>query len=307
MSTVDTTSSTAVATTKVSALTTDLFYVSLKNFIDYNKPDPIARRQLESWKMNWSESDNCRRGIAAQTCVEENENDAEPIQWVPKICIGGTLEIRGDYVAVELEMECIWADGDAAKNGGFEEDGRLYYTCRLKSGKFIDKKDDEEKTERKIRKKMISRLRKDSYITELPGLGEGNTSSTKLCLARASIYVNASKFELEERVDVSEKAAEILRRALWSSTTSSLDIVEVVFALPSLPCRSTDRVTTTTRLANRAKLRLLEDAMLDECEKEGDDQLIEDLTISKPTESSNQQQVPSNGPPTGRNKKRSKR
>ena len=59
--------------------------------------------------------------------------------------------------------------------------------------------------------------------------------------------------------------------------------MEVILALPSLPCQSTARVSTTTRLANRAKLRLLEDAMLDECEKEGDDEIIEDLTISKPT------------------------
>jgi hypothetical protein len=181
----------------------------------------------------------------------------------------------------------------------------------LKSGECIEKKDKEEKTERKIRKKMISRLLQDSYVAKLLGLEEENKSSTKLCLAQASIYVNASKFEMEERVDVSEIAAETLRRALWSSTTSSLDILDVILALPSLPCRSTDSVTTTTRLANRAKLRLLEDAMLDECEKEGDDQLIDDLTISKPTESSEgdnkEQASSSSGPPTKRKNKKPKR
>jgi len=282
-----------------SPLTTDLFYASLKNYIDYNKPDPIARRQLESWKLNWS----------ANTSGDEKDTGVEPVKWSPKNSIAGTLEIRGDYVAVSLEMECIWADGDAAKDGAVE-DGRLSYTCRLKSGECIEKKDKEEKTERKIRKKMVFRLRQDSYIAKLLRLEGGKKSSTKLCLAQASIYVNASKFEMEERVDVSEIAAETLRRALWSSTTSSLDIVDVILALPSLPCRSTDSVTTTTRLANRAKLRLLEDAMLDECEREGDDQLIDDLTISKPTESSdgdNKEQASSSGPPTKRKNKKPKR
>ena len=259
-------------------LATDLFYSAVKEYIDYNKPDPIARRQLESWRMIWSKSD------VRQETVEK-ESDSKPVDWSPKKCIRGVLEIQGDYIIVKLGMECFWSDGDVTDTNGTEEDGRLSYTCRLISGRFIDKKDGEEKSERKIRKKMISRLRQDSYITKLFKLGEG-TSSTELCLAQAKIYVNASKFELEERVDVSEVAAETLRRALWSSTSTSIDIVEVILALPSLPCQSTAKVSTTTRLANRAKLRLLEDAMLDECEKEGDDEIIEDLTISKPTDCS---------------------
>eukprot|EP00536_Pseudo-nitzschia_multiseries_P018991 jgi/Psemu1/293730/fgenesh1_pg.3545_\ len=170
---------------------------------------------------------------------------------------------------------------------------------------------------------MVARLRKDSYISKLvEGLdaakatkkGTNTTKGSKkknrphqssqqhdehddddddgLCLARASIYVNASTFEMEERVDVTETVAETLRRALWSSAPSSLDVVEVVLALPSLPCATTTTTTTTksstsgkktTRLANRARLRMLEDAMLDECEKEGDERILEDLNISKKT------------------------
>ena len=300
MEIIDPKSSYDLATAKVSTLATALFYDSLKNYTDYNKPDPIARRQLESWKMNWSEKTADKSG-------DEKENGTGSVDWSPKHCIRGTLEIRGDFVAVTLEMQCVWADGDARKSDGIEEDGRLSYTCRLKSGQFIGKKDDEEKTERKIRKRMISRLRKDSYIAKLIG---PETPSAELWLAQASIYVNASKFELEERVDVSQIAAEILRRALWPSTTSSLDVVEVMFSLPSLPCRSNDRVTTTTRLANRAKLRLLEDAMLDECEKEGEDQLIEDLSISNPTEKSEsnpKEQAIDNVHTTPPKKKKSKR
>lgn len=301
---------TDLLTAKVSPLAIDLFCSSLDNYIDYNKPDPIARRQLESWKMNWSEGNRHENNIAADAIGDKKDDCVESVEWSPENYIIGTLEICGDYVAVTLEMECIWADGDAAKNDDMKEDGRLSYTCRLKSCRFVEKKDKEEKAQRKIRKKMISRMRQDSYIAKLLGLGEENKLSTKLCLARASIYVNATKFELEERVDVSEIAAETLRRALWPSTASSLDVVEVILALPSLPCRSTDRVTTTTRLANRAKLRLLEDAMLDECEKEGEDQLIEDLNISKPIEyfkGDQKEQARNNSPPTTRKNKKPKR
>ncbi len=279
---------------KVSTLSTDIFYASLKNFIDYNKPDPIARRQVESWEIKWSGGDDIRKDVAADEHIDDIDNWTKAARWRPEHCIEGTLEIRGDFVAVTLEMECLWADGDAAKKDRNMEDGRLSFTCRLKSGKLIEKKENEEKTERKIRKKMISRLRQDSFISQILEPGKEAKKPADLLLAKASIYVNASKFEMEERVDVSQNAAEILRRSLWSSTTSCLDIVEVMLALPTLPCRSSNKLETTTRLANRAKLRLLEDAMVDECEKEGEDQLIDDLKISDPkgtSEYDNQQQA----------------
>ena len=288
--------------TSVRTLTTDLFYTSLTNFIDYNKPDPIVRKQLESWQLNWEGHNFRASGI---TDGDEQDSGTHPVDWNPTDAITGTLEIRGDYVAVMLEMKCIWADGEAAQNNNSTEDGRLYFTCRLKSGKLIEKKEDEEKTERKIRKKMVSRLRQDSYIMKLLGSGKESKSSADFLLFQASIYVNAEKFELEERVDVSQNAAEILRRSLWSSTTSSLDIVGVMLSLPTLPCRSAGKTEGTSRLANRAKLRLLEDAMLDECEKEGEGQLIEDLKISNPKESNNDQQPTSDGP--SRKKKKPKR
>mmetsp|Transcript_8777 Transcript_8777/g.21428 ORF Transcript_8777/g.21428 Transcript_8777/m.21428 type:complete len:307 (-) Transcript_8777:389-1309(-) len=274
----------ALATTEISSLTTEEFYASLRKYIDCNKPDPIARRQLERWKMNWSNGSVRENKVISDASTSSQKNMMELLAWSPEMYLGGTLEICGDYVAVTLESVCTWADGDSAKSD-IAEDGRLYYTCRLKSGRFIERQNEEAKTERKIRKKMISRLRQDSYITKLLEFKEDNHSS-KLCLAQASIYVNSNTFELEERVNVSEFTAEILRRALWPSTTSSLDVVEVILILPSLPCRSSGGVSTgTTRLANRAKLRLLEDAMLDECEKEGDDHLVEDLIISTEIES----------------------
>lgn len=301
-------STTDTTTAKISSLTTDLFYDAMKNYIDYYKPDPIAQRQLESWKMNWSEGSDGQNVAAADgnsSSDDDNENNSgNGVDWRPTNGIKGALEICGDYVAVTIKMSCSWTDGDG--DDSKTEDGRLSYTCRVASARLIEKMKDEEKNERKIRKKMVSRLRQDSYIAKLLALEEQKKSTT-LCLAQANIYVNAAKFELEERVDVSETVAEALRRALWSSTKSSLDVVEVILALPSLPCRTTGTKTTTrtTRLANRAKLRLLEDAMLDECEKEGDDQLIEDLNISKSGPEDCQKEEKNDAPT--RKKKKSKR
>jgi len=291
----------ALATAKVSTLSTDIFHEAVKNFIDYNKPDPIVRQQLESWELSWSKGDGIGR--------DEKDKAAEAVKWSPEHCIKGELEIRGEFVAVTLKMECIWADGEAAKSDKNAEDGRLSFTCRIKSGNLIEKKEDEEKTERKIRKRMMSRLRQDSFISQLWGSGKEKKVDADFVLAKASIYLDAAKFEMEERVDVSQNAAEILRRSLWSSTTSTLDIVEVMLALPTLPCRSANKLEATTRLANRAKLRLLEDAMVDECEKEGEDELIDDLKISNPkgtSEYDNTQQANRDGP-SQKKKKRSNR
>mmetsp|Transcript_25006 Transcript_25006/g.54826 ORF Transcript_25006/g.54826 Transcript_25006/m.54826 type:complete len:311 (+) Transcript_25006:149-1081(+) len=301
--------------TKRSSLATALFYDAVNNYIDYNKPDPIAQRQLESWKMSWSEDNNDRGGQSSSSINIAND-EKKAVDWRPKNAIEGTLEICGDYVAVTIRMECFWADGDSAENDDKTEDGRLSFTCNVISGRLIDKKDGEEKSERKIRKKMVARLGQDSYISKLLAGEDGAANATQqqqqFCLAQASIYVNATKFEMEERVDVSETVAETLRRSLWSSTPSPLDMVEVILAMPYLPCRSAGKkktATKTTRLANRAKLRLLEDAMLDECEKEGEDQIIEDLNISNgtvPSKEDRNEQGSTDAPPT-RKKKKSRR
>ena len=101
---------------------------------------------------------------------------------------------------------------------------------------------------------------------------------------------------MEERVNVSDPVAEGLRRALFSQAESSLDLVEILLSLPILPTATSSATATATALsftcplANRAKLRLLEDAMLDACEREGEDDLIDDLTISNPPPSTSSEQ-----------------
>jgi hypothetical protein len=97
--------------------------------------------------------------------------------------------------------------------------------------------------------------------------------------------VNTAEGELsprfEERVDVVDHVAESLRRAVFSQAESSLDVIEMLLALPILPMSVHD--IAPCPLADRAKLRLLEDAMFDACEREGEDEIIGDLQISPAT------------------------
>ena len=87
-----------------------------------------------------------------------------------------------------------------------------------------------------------------------------------------------SSGQFEERVDVIDSVAEGLRRGVFSSAESSLDVTELLLSLPFLP-GSAHKVVHCP-LADRAKLRLLEDAMFDACEREGEDEIIDDLKIS---------------------------
>lgn len=102
--------------------------------------------------------------------------------------------------------------------------------------------------------------------------------------------------ELEERVNVHEESLGGIRNALFSHCEDNLDVLEILLNMPYLPRSSSgrgvgggggsgvetslQRASALSTLAERAYLRLLEDAMFDACEKEGEDELLDDLNIS---------------------------
>ena len=105
--------------------------------------------------------------------------------------------------------------------------------------------------------------------------------------------------ELEERVNVNDGTLEGIRNALFSHTEDNLDVLELLLNMPYLPrsCRgngdgssattftqgtgySNSQTKTRDMLGDRVYLRLLEDAMFDSCEREGDDDMLDDLNIS---------------------------
>ncbi len=278
-------------------LSSDLFRKALDKYIDCNKPDPLSRNQLEGWSLQWHGS-------------EEDQKDMDgDILTDPSHLLQGRLEIGGDFMVITLHTTCMWK---ATLNGekASTQYGDFYFSCHATArfwtssemknrGKnnqeekeaiqLSDKKD--QKIQEKIQAKMMTRLRNDAYISKLLVGSSIDVNSQqspskkglqRMLLAQAKIRFSPT--DLEERVTVSDDICEAIKRAVWSSAESPLDVVEVLLHLPFLP--TTDHIPSkensiySTSLANRARLRLLEDAMCDACEKEGEEELLDDLKIS---------------------------
>jgi hypothetical protein len=245
------------------------FSEAIEHYIDYNRPDPLSAKQLRGLSLEWKD--------------EEIQGDTFPFH--PSHALQGTLQIGGDYLVVSLKVSCAWFSEVSSPKYG-----KLYYSCHasarclgedeLKKRKTSDD-DKQEKIQDKIRSKMVKRIAKDSYVSKI--LSDKGEEKVAL-LAQANIQVATNN--LEERVDVSEQISEAIKRAIWSSAETPLDVVELILQFPFLPTTVHKKLMETTELANRAKLRLLEDAMVDACEQEGEDKILEDLGISSKHEES---------------------
>lgn len=210
------------------------FQEALEKHIDQSKPDPLARKQVEAWNLNWRQDHD----VSSTTDV-----------------LIGCLEIHGDYVIVTIESHCSWTSPNH---------GTLDFTLRARA-RFAPKKKGLDKTSTKIRTGIMKRLREDDYVKPLLESKEGMI----LCEA----HILSDNGELEERVLVDENVVEGLRRSIYSQAEDNLSVMELLMSLPYLPCDN--------NLAHRAKLRILEDAMVDECVNEEENELLDDLTIQK--------------------------
>lgn len=266
---------------------TKWFQKAMEIYIDEFKPDPLVKRQLQSWTLEWK--------------GDKKSSPPEELSFAPSHALQGTLQVGGEHLLVFLKTECYWKPGeDSPQNGSLHfslsAQARFWTALELAERQppmeeANDKK--EAKIQEKIRSKMVERLRADAYIGKLLLLDEDNDNYQ--LLAQTEIQKNDTG--LEERVNVSDPVAEGVRRAIFSSSVSVLDLVEVLINLPLLPCGQHQKsLSTTTPLADRAKLQLLEDAMLDQCEKEGEDDLIEELNIAdddtkKPEEEEEEEEI----------------
>jgi hypothetical protein len=281
----------APASTKQVSLSSKSFEDALDRYIDYNKPDPLSRKQLEGWSLKWEDDDKNEKG----------DSSIQGFLSDPSHELQGTLEIGGEYLVVLLHVICRWKVAVQSKttsaSSSSTQHGQFFYSCHA-SARFWTKSELKEKhkgfdradkkVQDKIRSKMVARLREDAYISKLFVETSDSSSSQQSAqvpkgplLAEAKIEYSAN--DLEERVRVSEDVAEAIKRAVWASAESPLDVIEVILHLPFLPTtahKSEGSTLATTQLANRAKLRLLEDAMCDACEKEGEGELLDDLKIS---------------------------
>jgi hypothetical protein len=243
------------------------FQAALERYVDENKPDPLVLKQIQAWEMEWQD-----KGEALMA--------TEDLSFVPTDCLRGTLTWKGDYMTANVSTCCSWASDSKTQRQDF------YFVLKASLGVTPDTdiSKDETKRQDKIRDKMIQRLKEDTYIKKLLSgkAKEGASDNSEvLCEAKVSLQSNdnGEPEQLEERVDVTDLVAEGLRRALFSQAESSLDVIDVLLSLPLLP-GSAHSLPFKCVLADRAKLRLLEDAMFDACEREGEDELIEDLNIS---------------------------
>jgi len=169
--------------------------------------------------------------------------------------------------------------------------------CVRESDANADRK--QQKAQAKVRSRMVDRLKKDPYVKKLLDTASA-TSSLSISdnggdIARKQITLFAAEIhqsfdsrgkveDMEERVDINEDGVEGVRRAMFSQLEDNTSVVELLLSLPFLPkdveTKQDNGHPIELQLGHRAVLRLLEDAMVDACEKEGEDEMLDDLVIS---------------------------
>lgn len=251
------------------------FHVSLRGYIHNNKPDSIQRKQIQSWKLTWENE-----------TTESMIVPASSLSFTPTNCLSGTLTWTDKYMSLKLYSICYWDGIPFETNDVSGEDSKsksqcLYFSCRILNAEFVTtriKTDDDEmltlkerKANDKVHRKMIERLQNDAYIKKLL---PPNSVIEELCEASV-VYENNNNTttkKLEERVHCSQEIAEAIRRSIFSTSDTPLDIFDLLLNyFPLLP---------QLKVADRARLRVLEDAMYDACELESDEVIVDDLQIS---------------------------
>ena len=91
----------------------------------------------------------------------------------------------------------------------------------------------------------------------------------------------------QHRVNVESDILEAVRRASFSHMETNIELLSLLVELPWLSSEFFDFNTMrgyekiVNELFDRAALYLLEDALVDECDREGEDDLLDDLEINE--------------------------
>ena len=219
--------------------------------------DTLARSQIEKLRVVWKDTDTA------------NHEDGT---------VDGVLSLSSKYMTINIQAR--------AETLGSNQDGiaRLHFMLNVHALLVEPKK--EKGKDARLWNGMIERLKADRLVSRLLFDGndlKGTKRDTPLTLCEALIHQSSEggSGELEERVNVEDGVLEGIRTAILSHLESNLDVLELLLSLPYLPRHCTSK-KDIAKLANRAYLRLLEDGMLDECEREGEDDILDDLQISQP-------------------------
>lgn len=300
------------------------FYDSIQRYIDETKPDPSLRKQFDSWQFDWISSPDYQVvddeaeitaeisvALVAGTVAATDTGTTGPrldTRMSPHSGIGGTLSIfvnQHQFISLALDVLCVWNDHflvfkihprvlllslseKVVPTKGTTSPTTLSRRQHGPHEAYNDKTSDQiPRTELKL----WNRYQNDDYVKKLLDpwdrgqLRKRTDIDTVIPLApllcEARIYITEDA--TEERVLCEETTIEGVRRVVLSSSeSSSLDVLEAILYLPFLP-------ENYTKLASRAKLRLLEEAMCNACEQEGEDELVSDLDIDSVDENEDKQ------------------
>ena len=298
-------------------LTISQFTNAISRHIDESKPDPLAKSQIESLYVNWKQQQQLQLDCVDADCGDSSATNKTSMCGTLTLSseyISVSIHVLccwkksnhqrsdgGEHDTKSCDARNNNSDGGdvvVATTKQFQEElfikltasateSTVQSTTSEDATKKQDRKD--RKGSKKLRTEMLKRLRSDHYIRQL-FVDEGAT----LCeaLIQQNLRSGDSRSggnnsssdnieELEERVNVEEGTLQGIKNAIFSKSEDNLDVLDLLLNMPYLP-RSSSAASNEwpSKLADRAYLRLLEDELFDACEKEGEDDLLDDLNIS---------------------------
>lgn len=254
-------------------LETQMFHEAVAGFIDKYKPDPLVKKQIQTLHFDWSEGETFHFQDGEFLSLHSS-----------KSIIEGVLKISSECSTVNIEATCVWyndIDTHHEMHFSLNISATLNDFNSVKDSSIEDtKKRKENRANKKAHSGVLKRLRADTLVNRL-------LDGKQVLLAEAHVKFNCNDSDfhgmskLEERVITSADGMGGMKKLIFSLMESNIDVMEFLLHLPYLPremkgsCQKSSYV-----LGERVALRLLEDVMLDECEKEGEDELLEDLHLT---------------------------
>jgi hypothetical protein len=287
---------------------------AIARYIDDDKPDAIRRRQIESWTFAWQPADDHDDMMAEE---EEDDDDDAPDAKVmttggagtksassgdqqppagsssrkrrrrKQKRIAGTLTWTGEYVRLQLHCTSAWQEEEEQDgNGGSDRKNnkknaagtRFVSKCRVTQAMLRDDLVDAQQLKRQMKLAQRWKQQQEKEV--------GATSSIFLldCPDPVELFevsiISGTSSGTEERGYWHEACCAAIQTILYTTAESSLEVFEfIVRYLPMvLPQTVHDGLEkSTTKLADRAVLRLLEDATYDACAAEDSDTAEESL------------------------------
>lgn len=148
----------------------------------------------------------------------------------------------------------------------------------------------------KTQEKIVQKLSADYFIKKITSskscLNDGGALLCEVEIKTNTVSTTIGHSDdqqcTEQRVNVESDILEAVRRASFSHMETNIDLISLLVELPWLSSSEVLDCYTLTgneeianELFERAALYLLEDALVDECDREGESELLYDLTIDE--------------------------